>query len=111
MTKRPSLAESMKAVAAGPTPATPMPGVVISQVWEPVDKKAARTRVGMKRLLTPVAPNLHRQLKQIALDQDTTLEAVVRAALETYVSQQASNRELLASKQRTVDPDAPFDPS
>jgi hypothetical protein len=40
----------------------------------------------LKRLLTPVTPKLHKALKQLALDRDTTLEAIVRAALEAYVS-------------------------
>ncbi len=45
----------------------------------------------MKRLLTPVEPALHKRLKILAVQQDTTLEALTRAALEAYLLQHDSN--------------------
>jgi hypothetical protein len=91
MSKRPSLATSMKALAEDTTPdpmaltakstGAPAPGIA----------KPAATRAGMKRLLTPVAPELHKRLKLLAVKQDTTLEALTRAALESYLSQHDSN--------------------
>jgi predicted transcriptional regulator len=45
----------------------------------------------MKRLLVPVSPELHKRLKMMAVVEDTTLEAITRAALEAYVSKQNSN--------------------
>jgi hypothetical protein len=51
----------------------------------------AATREGMKRLLIPVAPALHKRLKIRAAEQEVTLEALARAALEAYLSQQDSN--------------------
>jgi hypothetical protein len=44
----------------------------------------------MKRLLTPVPPELHKRLKMLAVKNDTTLEALTRAALESYILQHDS---------------------
>ena len=79
MTKRPSLASSMKALEE------PAPDPLARPV-----KPAAGTRVGMKRLLTPVEPALHKRLKILAVQQDTTLEALTRVALEAYLLQHDS---------------------
>ena len=90
MTKRPSLASSMKALAED---TAPDPVALVAKAREPAAtaNAAASTRAGMKRLLTPVAPELHKRLKMLAVSQDTTLEAITRAALESYLSQNASN--------------------
>jgi hypothetical protein len=73
--KRPSLASSMKALKEDVAP-------------DPVAKVYhAATREGMKRLLVPVTPELHKRLKRLAVDQDTTLEALTRAAVEAYLDQ------------------------
>jgi hypothetical protein len=45
----------------------------------------------MKRLLTPVPPELHKRLKMLALKQDMTLETLTRAAFESYLSKHDSN--------------------
>jgi predicted transcriptional regulator len=49
-------------------------------------KTPGKTREGMKRLLIPVPPDLHKRLKMLAASQDTTLEAIIRVALEGYVA-------------------------
>jgi hypothetical protein len=49
------------------------------------------TREGMKKLLTPVTPELHKRLKMMAVRDDTTLEALTRTALEFYLSTHDSN--------------------
>jgi hypothetical protein len=69
--KRPSLASSMKTLKSDAPPAP----------------YHAATREGMKRLLIPVAPALHKRLKRLAVDQEMTLEAMMRAAAEAYLSQ------------------------
>lgn len=76
--KRPSLATSMKALKSD-APDTPAP--------RPPAPYHAATRDGMKRLLIPVAPAFHKRLKRLAVDQDMTLEAMTRAALEAYLSE------------------------
>jgi len=90
MTKRPSLASNMKALAE---PTTPDPVALVARAKEehspaPAECKAfhAATREGMKRLLTPVEPSLHKRLKMLAVQQETTLEAITRAALAEYVA-------------------------
>jgi len=96
MTKRPSLASSMKALKED---VAPDPVALVAKAREPVaptpapaspQKFHAATREGMKRLLTPVPPELHKRLKMLAVSQDTTLEAITRTALESYLSQHAS---------------------
>lgn len=94
MIKRPSLASSMKALRED---VAPDPVALVAKAREPEapapvspQKFHAATREGMKRLLTPVPPELHKQLKMLAVSQDTTLEALTRAALEAYLSQYAS---------------------
>jgi hypothetical protein len=97
MTKRPSLASSMKAFKedVAPDPLALIAKARESAVPTPAPiptppKFHAATREGMKRLLTPVPPELHKRLKMLAVSQDTTLEAITRAALESYLSQHAS---------------------
>jgi hypothetical protein len=77
----------------------PDPVALVAKAREPAPVPApaptpqkfhAATREGMKRLLTPVPPELHKRLKMLAVSQDTTLEAITRAALESYLSQYAS---------------------
>lgn len=93
MTKRPSLASSMKAFKED---VAPDPLALVAKAREPAapipapQKFHAATREGMKRLLTPVPPELHKRLKMLAVSQDTTLEAITRAALESYLLQHAS---------------------
>ena len=89
--KRPSLASSMKALTED---TAPDPLALVSKAREPAaptGKAPAATRAGMKRLLTPVEPQLHKRLKIFAAQQDTTLEALTRAALESYLSKHDSN--------------------
>jgi hypothetical protein len=71
MTKRPSPAESSKSVAE-PTP--------------PTKTGRARSREGLKLVLTPIPRELHKQLKQIALDEDTTLEKVATEAFSAWAA-------------------------
>jgi predicted transcriptional regulator len=89
MTKRPSLASNMKALAE---PTAPDPEALVAKAREErppfIERKTfhAATREGMKRLLTPVEPELHKRLKLLAVQQETTLEAITRAALMEYIS-------------------------
>ena len=87
--KRPSLASSMKVLNED---TAPDPVALVTKAREPAakGKAPAATRAGMKRLLTPVEPQLHKRLKILAAQQDTTLEALTRAALESYISKHDS---------------------
>ncbi len=81
MTKRPSLADSMKAFAE---PTQPVPAPVAVSPPAPVTGRA-KSRAGMKLLLTPVEPSIHKRLKLLAVQQDSTIEATVRTALAEYL--------------------------
>jgi hypothetical protein len=89
--KRPSLASSMKVLDED---TSPDPVALVSKARQPAAKgkspAAAATRAGMKRLLTPIEPQLHKRLKILAAQQETTLEALTRAALESYISKHHS---------------------
>ncbi len=91
MTKRPSLADSMKAFAEPPTHvAQPIPAPIAVSPPAPAPATApatgrAKSRAGMKLLLTPVEPSIHKRLKLLAVQQDSTMEAAVRTALLEYL--------------------------
>ncbi len=79
--KRPSLAESMKAVRPEAAPR------VIERPAAPAPKDAepkayfAATRQGMKRINFPADPEDHRRLKRLSADTDRSIEDLMREAL------------------------------
>src|ERR1700678_4432094 len=86
--KRPSLAESMRqAAAADPPPATP------AAVPAPAPRAAraeptarppgfyAATRAGKKKVTASVDPATHKRLKCLALELDSTAEALLLEAI------------------------------
>jgi len=84
MSKRPSLAESMKAVGAQtPTPAAP----IVESTPAPAQDRAegkryhAATRAGMKRVTVVVEPEDHRRVKRLSADTDRSIEDLMREAL------------------------------
>jgi hypothetical protein len=81
MSKRPSLAESMKSVADEPRPA------LTSDI---APKGRAKSRLGKKLILVPLDPEMHLQLRHRALDEGRTVEAFVQAAIAAYLSKPAS---------------------
>ena len=81
MSKRPSLAATMKAVKEAPVPA-PVAVLVPAQP-APTDRKpyVAATREGTKRVSLPLSPEEHRRLKRLAVDTGRTVEGLMREAL------------------------------
>src|SRR5947209_8605542 len=95
MSKRPSLAESMRAVAAEP----PAPPPALSPAPEPTatpagparvpagnaDKQPkgfyAATRAGKKKTTAPLSGDAHRQLKTLAVEQGGTVEGLLIEAI------------------------------
>jgi hypothetical protein len=83
MTKRPSLARSLAesveqaARPAAPTPAPKGEGAAA----EPAASYKAATRTGKKKVTVPLDPEAHRLLRQLALDNDTTVEALLQEAV------------------------------
>jgi hypothetical protein len=69
--KRPSLAETMKAVSV------------------PVEKKYhAETRVGLRKVTVGLEPEKHRALKRLAVDTDQSVEVLLRQAIDDLLAKQ-----------------------
>ncbi len=88
MPKRPSLAEKMRQVATPTAPPVDAPPVTpASQPQPPSARPAsapgfyAATRAGKKKVTAPLDPAAHKQLRQLALDQDTTTESLLVEAI------------------------------
>lgn len=94
MSKRPSLADSMKALAAkSAPPPVPMKAAVAKTAPRPkAEKKAepeegerkpffAATREGLKRITVAVAPDEHKRLKRLSVDAGRSIEDLMREAL------------------------------
>jgi len=87
LNKRPSLAESMRAVAEPPTPlpAIPAPKPVAApapEAEQPTPKKGfyAATRAGKKKATASLSTEAHRQLKLLAVDHGR-VEALLTEAI------------------------------
>lgn len=84
--KRPSLAESMRqAVQQGPeaTAITPLPAqrIAPSPLSRPSTGFYAATRAGKKKVTAALDPAMHKQLKGLAVECDTTTEALLTEAI------------------------------
>jgi hypothetical protein len=87
MTRRPSLAESMKSVQnAAPAPAPPR--VVPERAREGRPYFAA-TREGLKRITVAVDPDEHKKLKRLAVDAGRSIEDLMREALADLFAKHA----------------------
>jgi hypothetical protein len=80
MSKRPSLAETMRAVQKSPAASIAAEHIAPEQVWER-KRYFAATREGMKRVTVAVAPDEHKKLKRLAVDADRSIEDLMREAL------------------------------
>jgi len=99
MSKRPSLADTMKAVAAQKAAPSPVPArsVAERQAREPHEPSAegagkryfAATREGMKRITVAVAPEEHKRLKRLAVDAGRSIEDLMREALADLFAKHA----------------------
>jgi Ribbon-helix-helix protein, copG family len=85
MTRRPSLAESMKSVQnAAPAPLRAAP----ERAGEGKPYFAA-TREGLKRITVSVDPDEHKKLKRLAVDADRSIEDLMREALADLFAKHA----------------------
>jgi len=104
MSRRPSLADTMKAVAAKSAPppapiapaaskAAPEPGPQQGPQQGPQEspRKAffAATREGLKRITVAVAPEEHKRLKRLSVDEGRSIEDLMREALADLFSKRA----------------------
>jgi hypothetical protein len=90
MTKRPSLAESMKAMATpAASTARPEPPQEAALVPGEAKKFHAATREGLKKVTTAVEPHRHKQLKRLAVDHDKSVEDLLREAIDDLLAKYA----------------------
>lgn len=52
----------------------------------------AKTRIGMKKLTVVVTPELRRALKRLAVEEDTTMDKVIRRAIEIFLQIKETSR-------------------
>jgi hypothetical protein len=76
MTKRPSLADSMRKLET-PAPAALAPA---QEIAAPKEYYAA-TRAGRKKVTAALEPEAHKQLKMLAVDRSQTVEDLLREAI------------------------------
>lgn len=88
MSRRPSLADTMKAVAAkSASPPAPVQESTSKAVMQPGEEKGERkaffaaTREGLKRITVAVAPEEHKRLKRLSVDEGRSIEDLMREAL------------------------------
>ncbi len=90
MSKRPSLAETMRQAAAVPEPVTTPPPSEPSHALisaAPLSAPArghgfyAATRIGKKKVTATLAPVDHKRLRLLALERDATTEALLSEAI------------------------------
>lgn len=106
MSKKPSLAESMRqaAQASEPLPSIVAPVVAAPKAasQEPASKSTATfhaaTRVGKKKVTAPLTPEDHKRLRHLALDRDATTEALLVEAINDLFAKYA----LTGAEQRTI---------
>lgn len=86
MAKRPSLAESMKAVQPSPAARVieaPAPAATTAPAPRAEAKGYfAATRVGKKRVTLAITPDEHKRLKRLSADTDRTIEQLMKEALD-----------------------------
>ena len=90
--KRPSLAESMQRVARQELPQPPVAPPATSQQTERRTGFYAATRAGKKKVTATLDPAVHKQLKSLAVDRDTTTEALLDEAIADLLTKHGINR-------------------
>ncbi|WP_253203976.1 ribbon-helix-helix domain-containing protein [Methylosinus sp. KRF6] len=86
--KRPSLADTMKAVAAQKAVQSSTPQPERKAEEEGGKRYFAATREGMKRITVAVAPDEHKKLKRLAVDAGRSIEDLMREALADLFAKQ-----------------------
>ena len=86
MSKRPSLAETMRqaATASEPAPSEPVLAPVSTEELKPAGRETrfyAATRVGKKKVTAALVPTDHKRLRQLGLEVDATTEALLVEAI------------------------------
>ncbi len=91
MSKRPSLAASMKAVGAQTTPpVAPIAESAPAPTPDRAEGYHATTRAGMKRVTVVVEPEEHRRVKRLSADTDRSIEDLMREALADLLAKHSA---------------------
>ena len=93
-TKRPSLADTMKAVVAQQSALAETQKLQPEQKTREMEEGEIRryfaaTREGMKRITVAVAPEEHKRLKRFSVDAGRSIEDLMREALTDLFSKHA----------------------
>jgi len=91
MSKRPSLAETMRLAATTPEPAAPAVAPATVQPGRETSFYAA-TRVGKKKVTATLAPADHKRLRQLALEREATTEALLTEAISDLFAKYGGRR-------------------
>lgn len=90
MAKRPSLAESMKAVQPQATPrvieAPAVPRAEAASARPEGKGYFAATRAGKKRVTLAITPDEHKRLKRLSADADRTIEQLMKEGLDDLLA-------------------------
>lgn len=81
-----NLSKSMKSVSESTQP--DLEALVANRQVQPAadpTPQPTKRYEGMKKMLIPIDPKIHRDLKMIALQRDTTLEKIVQEAVLQFV--------------------------
>lgn len=94
MSKRPSLAESMKALerpAPSPPPALRAKAAPKLAAEGETKRKPyhAATREGLKKVTAALEPAQHKKLKRLSVDQDKSVEDLLREAVQDLFAKYA----------------------
>lgn len=102
MTKRPSLSQGLKSsklaedMKALSETTAPNPTALVEKAHVAVlpqePKLAGKRYEGMKKMLIPLDPTMHRKLKMLAVQNDITLERAVQEAIALYVGSRDLNQ-------------------
>ncbi len=98
VSKRPSLAESMKQAATPepePAVAVPAPQIASKPAISPAPANPSKgfyaaTRAGKKKVTAALDPAKHKQLKGLAVQLDTTTEALLTEAIDDLFQKHAN---------------------
>lgn len=90
MGKRPNLAASLKAAAAGERPPTPAQQLerlaeVVTAAPAKEPTKRAPSREGRKAVYAWVDPAMHKQLKLLSIERGESIDALVTEALTAFL--------------------------
>jgi hypothetical protein len=86
MSKRPSLAETMRQAAVQPEPTAHATAHRQTNKPHAAREFHAATRVGKKKVTASLAPPTHKLLKTLAVQRETTTEALLSEAITDLLS-------------------------